>query len=285
MISFTDFNKNKLEIGLYVVSTPIGNLSDISFRAIDVLNRSDFIICEDTRVSKKLLEKYKIKNKLISNHKFNEKKNLRKFLDLLKSDKIISLISDAGTPCVSDPGSILVNEAIKENIKIFSVPGPSSATAAFSVSGFTGKYFFYGFFPEKKSELENDFKKLINLNSSIIFFISAKKFDKKKSEIRKYFSNRKLVICKEITKLYEEYIRFDVNDIDNININLKGEITLVFSPLASDNENFLNEDDKKKIKKLIKKSSIKDIIKIISKKKKISKKEIYNFCLNIKNEI
>ena len=285
MISFTDFNKNKLEIGLYVVSTPIGNLSDISFRAIDVLNRSDFIICEDTRVSKKLLEKYKIKNKLISNHKFNEKKNLRKFLDLLKSDKIISLISDAGTPCVSDPGSILVNEAIKENIKIFSVPGPSSATAAFSISGFTGKYFFYGFFPEKKSELENDFKKLINLNSSIIFFISAKKFDKKKSEIRKYFSNRKLVICKEITKLYEEYIRFDVNDIDNININLKGEITLVFSPLASDNENFLNEDDKKKIKKLIKKSSIKDIIKIISKKKKISKKEIYNFCLDIKNEI
>ena len=178
-----------------------------------------------------------------------------------------------------------MNEAIKENIKIFSVPGPSSATAAFSVSGFTGKYFFYGFFPEKKSELENDFKKLINLNSSIIFFISAKKFDKKKSEIRKYFSNRKLVICKEITKLYEEYIRFDVNDIDNININLKGEITLVFSPLASDNENFLNEDDKKKIKKLIKKSSIKDIIKIISKKKKISKKEIYNFCLDIKNEI
>ena len=284
MISFTDFNKNKLEIGLYVVSTPIGNLSDISFRAIDVLNRSDFIVCEDTRVSKKLLEKFKIKNKLISNHKFNEKKNLRKFLDLLKSDKIISLISDAGTPCVSDPGSILVNEAIKENIKIYSVPGPNSAIAAFSVSGFTGKFFFYGFFPEKKSELENDFKKLINLNSSIIFFISAKKFDKKKSEIRKYFSNRKLVICKEITKLYEEYIRFDVNDIDKININLKGEITLVFSPLASDNENFLDEHDKKKIKKLIKKSSIKDIIKIISEKKKISKKEIYNFCLDIKNE-
>ncbi len=285
MISFTDFNKNKLEIGLYVVSTPIGNLSDISFRAIDVLNRSDFIVCEDTRVSKKLLEKYKIKNKLISNHKFNEKKNLRKFIDLLKSDKIISLISDAGTPCVSDPGSVLVNEAIKENIKIYSVPGPSSATAAFSVSGFTGKYFFYGFFPEKKSELDNDFKKLINLNSSVIFFISAKKFDKKKSEIRKYFSNRKLVICKEITKIYEEYIRFDVNDIDKVNINLKGEITLVFSPLASDNENFLDDGDKKKIRKLIKKSSIKDIIKIISEKKKISKKEIYNFCLDVKNEI
>ena len=119
MISFTDFNKNKLENGLYVVSTPIGNLSDISFRAIDVLSQSHFIVCEDTRVSKKLLEKYKIKNKLISNHKFNEKKNLEKLIGLLKSDKIISLISDAGTPCVSDPGSVLVNEAIKENIKIY----------------------------------------------------------------------------------------------------------------------------------------------------------------------
>ena len=190
MISFTDFNKNKLENGLYVVSTPIGNLSDISFRAIYVLNQSDLIICEDTRVSKKLLEKYKIKNKLISNHKFNEKKNLEKFIDLLKSDKIISLISDAGTPCVSDPGSVLVNEAIKENIKIYSVPGPSSVTAAFSVSGFTGKYFFYGFFPEKKKELENDFNALAKLSSSIIFFISAKKFYKKKNEIKKYFCDR-----------------------------------------------------------------------------------------------
>ena len=142
MISFTDFNKNKLENGLYVVSTPIGNLSDISFRAIDVLSQSHLIVCEDTRVSKKLLEKYKIKNKLISNHKFNEKKNLGKLIGLLKSDKIVSLISDAGTPCVSDPGSVLVNEAIKENIKIYSVPGASSVTAAFSVSGFTGKYFF-----------------------------------------------------------------------------------------------------------------------------------------------
>ncbi len=285
MISFTDFNKNKLENGLYVVSTPIGNLSDISFRAIYVLNQSDLIICEDTRVSKKLLEKYKIKNKLISNHKFNEKKNLEKFIDLLKSDKIISLISDAGTPCVSDPGSVLVNEAIKENIKIYSVPGPSSVTAAFSVSGFTGKYFFYGFFPEKKKELENDFNALAKLSSSIIFFISAKKFYKKKNEIKKYFCDRKLVICKEITKVFEEYKRFDVNDIDDVNLDLKGEITLVFSPLVIDNENFLDDEDKKKIKKLIKKSSIKDIIKIISEKKKISKKEIYNFCLNIKNEI
>ena len=150
MIPFSDLSKNKLEIGLYVVSTPIGNLSDISFRAIDVLRKSDYILCEDTRVSKKLLNKYQINKKLISNHKFNEKENLDKIIDLLKDKKILSIISDAGTPSISDPGSILVNEAIKNKIKIFSVPGASAVTSAFSITGFSGKYFFYGFFPEKK---------------------------------------------------------------------------------------------------------------------------------------
>ena len=284
MISFTDFNQNKLENGLYVVSTPIGNLLDISLRAIEVLNKSDCILCEDTRVSKKLLEKYKIRNKLISNHKFNEKKNLNTIIDLLKSGKIVSLITDAGTPCISDPGSILVNEVINEKIKIFSIPGACSATAAFSVSGFEGKYFFYGFFPEKKKEIESELKLLSKLNVSIIFFISSKKFQKKKLFIKKYFNNRDLVICREITKLYEEHIRIEVSNIDNLEINFKGEITLVFSPITIKNINFLDDDDKKKIKKLIKKSSIKDIINTISKNKKISKKEIYDFCLKLKNE-
>ena len=284
MISFTDFNQNKLENGLYVVSTPIGNLLDISLRAIEVLNKSDCILCEDTRVSKKLLEKYKIRNKLISNHKFNEKKNLNTIIDLLKSGKIISLITDAGTPCISDPGSILVNEVINEKIKIFSIPGACSATAAFSVSGFEGKYFFYGFFPEKKKEIESELKLLSKLNVSIIFFISSKKFQKKKLFIKKYFNNRDLVICREITKLYEEHIRIEVSNIDNLEINFKGEITLVISPITTKNINFLDDDDKKKIKKLIKKSSIKDIINTISKNKKISKKEIYDFCLKLKNE-
>ena len=284
MISFTDFNQNKLENGLYVVSTPIGNLLDISLRAIEVLNKSDCILCEDTRVSKKLLEKYKIRNKLISNHKFNEKKNLNTIIDLLKSGKIVSLITDAGTPCISDPGSILVNEVINEKIKIFSIPGACSVTAAFSVSGFEGKYFFYGFFPEKKKEIESELKLLSKLNVSIIFFISSKKFQKKKLFIKKYFNNRDLVICREITKLYEEHIRIEVSNIDNLEINFKGEITLVISPITTKNINFLDDDDKKKIKKLIKKSSIKDIINIISKNKKISKKEIYDFCLKLKNE-
>ena len=249
MIPFSDLSKNKLEIGLYVVSTPIGNLSDISFRAIDVLRKSDYILCEDTRVSKKLLNKYQINKKLISNHKFNEKENLDKIIDLLKDKKILSIISDAGTPSISDPGSILVNEAIKNKIKIFSVPGASAVTSAFSITGFSGKYFFYGFFPEKKSEIENDLEILSKINSSIIFFISSKKFNKKKNIIKKYFSDRNLVICREITKIYEEYIRLSVNNIETANIDLKGEITLVFSPILSNSAEILDESDKKKLKK------------------------------------
>ena len=142
---------NNYESGLYLVSTPIGNLKDITFRAIEILKESDFILCEDTRVSKNLLNRYEIKSKLISNHKFNEKKNLFKVLNLLKKGTIISLISDAGTPGVSDPGTILVNECIKHKIDIIPIPGPSSATSAVSVSGFSEKFFFMGFFQKKKN--------------------------------------------------------------------------------------------------------------------------------------
>jgi len=142
--------KDKFHPGLYIVSTPIGNLTDITVRAIEVLNKSEYILCEDTRISKKLLDKYNIKSKLISNHKFNEKKNIEKIIEILKSNEIVSLISDAGTPTISDPGKIIINECIKKKINIYPIPGPSAVTAALSVSGFSEKYFFYGFFPEKK---------------------------------------------------------------------------------------------------------------------------------------
>ena len=114
MIPLSDIKKNNYNNGLYIVSTPIGNLGDITLRALDVLSRSDFILCEDTRISKRLLERYKIKSKLISNHKFNEKKNINKIIQILKSNKIISLISDAGTPSVSDPGKIIINDSQTE---------------------------------------------------------------------------------------------------------------------------------------------------------------------------
>ena len=150
MIIKTQSQKKDDVNGLYLVSTPIGNLKDITFRAIETLKKSEYILCEDTRVSKKLLDRYEIKSKLIANHKFNEKKNVTKIIDLLKTGIIISLISDAGTPSISDPGAVLVRECVNNNINIVPIPGPSAVSTAVSISGFSEKFFFYGFFPEKK---------------------------------------------------------------------------------------------------------------------------------------
>ncbi len=280
-------NSNKeIKKGLYLVSTPIGNLEDITLRAINILNKSDYILCEDTRTSKILLQKYDIKAKVVSNHKFNEKKNLPKVLDLLKKGSIISLISDAGTPGVSDPGSILVNECIKHKIDIFPLPGPSSVTSAISISGFSEKFFFYGFFPEKKKLLDEDLKRLSRLDTSIIFFVSAKKVNKIFPYLKKNFSGRKILICREMTKYFEEYIRSDIDDIEKLNFELKGELTLVISDLKLDKKSSqdLDESDKRLIKEMIKKLSIKEIINFISQNKEISKKKIYNYCIKLKNE-
>ena len=137
MILHTENKNNQVKNGLYIISTPIGNLGDITLRAIDVLKKSDYVLCEDTRVSKKLLDRYEIKSKLISNHKFNERKNISKVIEMLKSNYIVSLISDAGTPSVSDPGAILINECLINEINIFPLPGPSAVSAAVSISGFS----------------------------------------------------------------------------------------------------------------------------------------------------
>ena len=272
--------------GLYLVSTPLGNLKDITFRAIDILKQSDYILCEDTRVSKILLNKYEIKSNLISNHKFNEKKNVKKIIEYLKSGKIISLISDAGTPTISDPGSILINECVNNNIDIYPIPGPSAVATAISISGFSDQFLFYGFFPEKKSDLVSELKKLSDFNCSLVFFSSPKKINKIIPEIKNFFFGRKIILCREITKYYEEYIRKNVNDLELFDKEPKGEITVVISEKIRNKNNSekLSESDMNIIKKMIKKISIKEIIEIISQNKKISKKEIYNYCLKLKNE-
>ena len=287
MIPLTDIKINNLKYGLYVVSTPIGNLGDITLRAIEVLRLSDYILCEDTRISKNLMLKYNIQSKLISNHKFNEKKNVSNIIKILKSKKIVSIICDAGTPTISDPGQIIINECIKNNINIYPIPGSSAVAASFSVSGFSEKYYFYGFFPQKNKELNNDLAFLSNLNSSIIFFISSKKINKAIPQIKKFFSGRKILICREMTKFYEEYIRSNVDDIKIFEKIPKGELTLILSEKYSEKNfvNKLNESDKKNIKKMLKTLSIKDITQLISQNKNISKKEIYSYCLKLKNEI
>jgi len=285
MINKPQSKIKNIKSGLYIVSTPIGNLQDITFRAVEILRKSDFILCEDTRVSKNLLNSYEIKSKLISNHKFNEKKNTLKIIEYLKSGKLISLISDAGTPGISDPGLILVNECIKNNLNIFSIPGPSAVTTAVAASGFSDKYFFYGFLPEKKNQIEDEFKKLSNFNHSLVFFSSSKKVNKIIPGFKKFFAGRKVVFCREISKLYEEYIRKNIDELELFNNELKGELTIVISEKKEENTSQkLSESDINLIKKMINKLSTKEITDLITSNKNISKKVVYNFCLKLKNE-
>jgi len=279
-------HKNELKKGLYLVPTPIGNLQDITYRAVEVLKNSDYILCEDTRVSKNLLDKFEIRSKLISNHKFNEFKNLSKIINLLKNNKLISLISDAGTPGISDPGAVLVNECVKENINIIPLPGSSAVTTAISASGFSDKYLFYGFFPEKKKIINDTLNTLSELNYSLIFFVSPKKINKIIPYLKNYFKGRKILICREISKFYEEYIRSGVDELDLFTKEPKGELTVVLSEIKIEKKNshILSESDKKNIEKIINKLSTKEITDLISQYSTASKKEIYDYCLDLKNE-
>ena len=281
-----NLNNNKFKPGLYCVATPIGNMGDISFRAIKILQQSDLILCEDTRVTKKILQKFEINNKLVSNHKFNENKNLEKVIQILKNNKIVSLVSDAGTPAVSDPGRILVNECTKNEIDIFPVPGASAVSAAISISGFSDSFYFCGFLPEKQSQIKKLFKNLSSLESSIVFFISPNKLDKRIDDLKEFFLNRDIVICREISKYHEEYIRTSIKELSNVNFSRKGEITVIISEPKKEKLSFneLEESDKRKIDQLIKKMSVKDLVKKISEGKEIPKKVIYNYCLKKKNE-
>ena len=284
VVNSKSLNK-EIKKGLYLVPTPIGNLGDITLRAIDILKKSDYILCEDTRVSKKLFQKYQIKSKLISNHKFNEKKNLAKIIKLFEENIIISLISDAGTPSISDPGALLVKECVKKNINIFPLPGPSAVSSALSISGFSDKFFFYGFFPEKIQKLQEDLGNLSKFNFSIIFFISSKKINRVIPILKKHFTGRKILICREISKFYEEYIRSDIDKLELFDNKLKGELTVVISEKKDEKDlHLLSESDKRIISSMINKLSIKEISSLINQNKKISKKEIYNYCLSLKNE-
>ena len=280
-------DKNKQQIinpGLYLVSTPIGNMADLTFRAVDVLKKSDIILCEDTRRSGKLLSYFQIKNKLLPYHKFNEKKVSNKIVDFIKKNKIVSLISDAGTPAISDPGMIIVNKCIKENLNVYPVPGATATTSAVSVSGFSDQYLFYGFLTKKEKQIEHVLKKMSNLDYSIVFFIPASKINFYISKFKKYFHDRKIVIAKEMTKIYEEFIRNDVALLQNFSESLKGELTIVLSEKIKEKNinNEISESVKIEIKKMLKKYSHKDVVEFISKKENLSKRLIYNFCLKIK---
>ena len=269
---------------LYIVSTPIGNLDDITFRAIDVLKNSDFILCEDTRRTIKLLSHYKIKKKLVSYHKFNEKKQLSKIIEYFNEGKILSLVSDAGTPMLSDPGRLLVNHCLKNGIEITPIPGVSSITSAISVSGFSDQFLFYGFLPKTEKELEKILSSVSNYPFTLVFFITSKKLNFYIKSFKKFFSGRKIMIAKEITKIYESFIRKSVDELDIFKDPLKGELTVVISEKNKKNKTYNQEKIVNKIKKYLKKYSLKDTVSLILETEKINKKKVYDLCLKVKNE-
>ena len=280
-----DKNKQQtISAGLYLVSTPIGNMEDITYRALNVLKKSDIILCEDTRRSGKLLSYFNIKNKLLPYHKFNEVKVSTKIVDSIKENKVISLISDAGTPAISDPGMILVNKCIEANLNVHPVPGSSAVTSAVCVSGFRDQYLFYGFLTKKEKELENVLKSLCNIDYSIVFFIPASKINFYISQFKKYFLDRKIVIAKEMTKIHEQFIRDKVGTIMSLSDKLKGELTVVLSEKIKEKnvKKEIKESIRIEVKKMLKKYSHKDVVEFISKKENLPKKLVYNFCLTLK---
>ncbi len=269
---------------LYIVSTPIGNLNDISLRALEVLKKTDIILCEDTRHTLKLLNHFKIKKTLISYHKFNEKKELTKIIRYLNEGKNLSLVSDAGTPLLSDPGFLLIRECIKKNIKIIPIPGPSSITASVSVSGFDDKFLFYGFLPKKENELEKILFSLSSLNFTQVFFIPAIKVNFYLKKFKVFYKERKILIAREVTKLHETFYRSEVNKINMFKTTLKGELTVVISEKEIKDKVFDEKKIMKKAKLLLNKHSLKDAVELIFNEEKLNKKKIYKICLDIKKK-
>ena len=276
---------------LYVIATPIGNKDDISKRAIELLKSSDIILCEDTRNSSNLLNMLNIKNKLVSYHKFNEEKRSKEIINILKEGKNISLITDAGTPCISDPGSILVKKCIEENIDVYGIPGSSAVITALCVSGLTiSNFAFYGFLERKKNS-QQDHLKIINENDIeiVVFYESPKRIIETLININEVMNNPYIVVLNDLTKKFERkyygYTKDVIKELeDNENYQL-GEYVIIVSK------------NKKEIKKediltpeyilidiIVKeKCSMKDAIKKASENKLYSKNEYYNASIRLKN--
>lgn len=215
---------------LYLVPTPIGNMEDITYRALKVLNEVDVIFCEDTRISKELLKFYKITKKLISSNEQNELKRTELMINYLSSNKNVAIITDRGTPIISDPGYILVKKAIEEGYEVIGLPGANAATTALIISGLNPyPYLFYGFLKgNNKKKIEN-LKNLQKIKYSIIFYESVHHIQETLNLIYSVFGNRRVAICRELTKMYEECVRDELeNIINNFNvITLKGEFVIV----------------------------------------------------------
>ena len=280
-------NKNNFLPGLYIVSTPIGNLADISIRSLSALSLSSLILCEDTRTSKKLTTKYGIKNKLKAFHKFNSTKEMPDIINKLKAGLMISMISDAGTPLISDPGESLVNTCIDEKIPIYSIPGASSVLGSIVISGIdTSKFTFLGFFPQNQKLKESFFERILYSNETVIIFESPKRLKKLLLYFINNLSSRKIAVIRELTKKNEEVVRGVpqfVYDKFKERLNIKGEVTIIIEGADLNKKNQFNNEEIITLINLYKLTlTDKEIVIKISNKLNISKRVIYQLMLDNK---
>ena len=266
---------------LYIVATPIGNLNDITFRAIEVLNKVDICASEDTRVSSVLFKKYNINTKLTSNHKFSEKSNVNKFIDILKSGKDIALISDAGTPLISDPGQFLVEAAIQNQITIIPIPGATSVITALSVSGFKLENFtYYGFFPRKSRQRQVLLKKIATSSGPSVLFESGRRLEKLFDSLTEVLEpNRRILVARELTKLHETLYRSELYKMKDILLDsefgLKGEFVIIIDGCEEKAGDILIEEEKRILEILMEKLDRKLALQIASEILKKKRNEVY----------
>ncbi|EDS71744.1 16S rRNA (cytidine(1402)-2'-O)-methyltransferase [Anaerofustis stercorihominis] len=272
-----------MEDKVYIVSTPIGNLEDMTFRAIKVLKEVDVILCEDTRHSIKLLNHFEIKNKLISYHKFNEKERIDYILSLINENKTLALISDAGTPLISDPGNILVKELIENDIKFTVVPGANALLPALILSGFNSEEFlFIGFLPKKNNKKEEKLNTLKDFDKTLIFYSSPYELIDMIKAIDNVLGDRKTAISKEITKLHETTYRGTPKELIAMlnDMEIKGEFVIVVEGNKEEKKLLTKEEAKQIFDMEIQKGEHpKDLIKKLAKENNLNKRELYNYLM------
>ncbi len=263
---------------LYIVATPIGNLGDITYRAVEILQSVDFILCEDTRHSVPLLKKYGISKPLYSYHKFNEKESVENIKERLLKGESAALISDAGMPGISDPGAVLIKEAISEGIDYTVIPGPCAAVNALVLSGLnTDKFLFFGFLPEKSSKKEEELKKLSDCEYTLIFYISPHSAEKDISVLYKFLGNRKAVVLREMTKIFEERVEFNLKD--GYPGELRGEFVLAVEGAAGTFD-FTDLTVEEHINAYVSAGySLMDAVKKTARDRGVAKNEIYKHTL------
>lgn len=264
---------------LYIVATPIGNLEDITLRALNILKKVDLIAAEDTRQTLKLLNHYNISKPLISYHRHNETVKKDVLIEKLTEGQNIALVSDAGTPGICDPGEVVIKEAIKNNIEVIPIPGACAMINSLICSGIATKEFvFLGFLPLNKKLRKEKLKEIDNSEKTVIIYEAPHKIKNTLEDLQSIICDRKIVLAREITKIHEEFIRKDINELIEISENLKGELVIIIEGrIKQKQESDLNSLSLEEHYKFYEKQKLdkKDIIKKIAKDRKINKNEIY----------